>query len=56
MEPTKVRVTVLLAPEVHMNLKIKSAQLRITMNDIMSDALMLYLQGTVDTEGSDYCR
>jgi len=53
MEPKKVRVTVLLAPEAHMNLKIKSAQLGITMNDIMSDALMLYLQGTVNTAACD---
>ncbi len=52
MEPKKIRVTVQLEPKAHMELKIKSAKLGITMNDIMTDALELYLQETVNTEHS----
>lgn len=52
MEPKKIRVTVQLDPQAHMELKIKSAKLGITMNDIMTNALELYLQETVNTDNS----
>lgn len=52
MEHKKIRITVQLEPKAHMELKIKSAKLGITMNDIMTDALELYLQETVNAEHS----
>lgn len=48
MNETK-RVTVLLAPNTHLKLKIRSAELGITMNNIMSDAIEMYLQKTINT-------
>tara|TARA_R110001592_G_scaffold166438_1_gene401478 strand:- start:2941 stop:3114 length:174 start_codon:yes stop_codon:yes gene_type:complete len=52
IEPKKIRVTVQLDPKAHMELKIKSAKLGITMNDIMTDALELYLQETVNEDSN----
>lgn len=44
----KVRVTVLLAADTHVNLKVLSARTGVTMNDIMSSAIEMYLQKSVD--------
>tara|TARA_R100001198_G_C5233565_1_gene212133 strand:+ start:1372 stop:1533 length:162 start_codon:yes stop_codon:yes gene_type:complete len=46
---SKVRVTVLLEADVHLELKIQAAKQGKTMNSIMSDAIEMYLQPTVDT-------
>lgn len=46
----KVRVTVLLETDVHIKLKVKAAKEGITMNNIMSDAIKMYLQQNVNTE------
>jgi hypothetical protein len=44
----KIRVTVMLAADTHVNLKVLSARSGVTMNDIMSSAIQMYLQKDVD--------
>tara|TARA_E500000305_G_C4010759_1_gene232633 strand:- start:975 stop:1142 length:168 start_codon:yes stop_codon:yes gene_type:complete len=49
MSPKK-RVTVLLDTETHLKLKIHAAQINVTMNDVMANAIEMYLQQNVEID------